>query len=59
MWKKSTLAVLLGISLSLLVAAPGSTSEYADTPTLPADGDHIPKTVTLLKETPMRSRMCL
>ncbi|AFH61689.1 hypothetical protein ACVNS2_13700 [Paenibacillus caseinilyticus] len=52
MWKKPTLAVLLGISLTLLAAAPGSALEYADTPTLPADGDHIPKTVTLLKETP-------
>ncbi|WP_426452915.1 hypothetical protein ACP26L_12710 [Paenibacillus sp. S-38] len=52
MWKKSTLAVLLGISLSLSAALPGSASEYADTPTLPADGDHIPKSVTLLKETP-------
>ncbi|GLI09522.1 hypothetical protein YDYSG_55540 [Paenibacillus tyrfis] len=52
MRNKSTLAFLLGIGLSLAAAAHGNASEYADTPTEPADAVRIPRTLTLLQDTP-------
>ncbi|WP_235206617.1 hypothetical protein [Paenibacillus tyrfis] len=52
MRNKSTLAFLLGIGLSLAAAVHGNASEYADTPTEPADAVRIPRTLTLLQDTP-------
>ncbi|WP_237762787.1 hypothetical protein [Paenibacillus sp. A3] len=52
MRNKSTLAFLLGIGLSLASAVHGKASEYADTPTEPADAVRIPRTLTLLQDTP-------
>ncbi|PUA36698.1 hypothetical protein C8Z91_25325 [Paenibacillus elgii] len=52
MRNKSTLAFLLGIGLSLAAAVHGYASEYADTPTEPADAVRIPRTLSLLQDTP-------
>ncbi|WP_258958968.1 hypothetical protein [Paenibacillus tyrfis] len=53
MRNKSILAFLLGIGLSLAAAVHGNASEYADTPTEPADAVRIPRTLTLLQDTPV------
>ncbi|MEC0228545.1 hypothetical protein [Paenibacillus alba] len=50
---KLSLTLLLGISLPMTAALhQAAASEYEDTPTEAADGIHIPKSLTLLEETP-------
>ena len=54
MWKKVSILVLLGVGVHLgLLSATGNASEYADTPTEPADGIFIPKQLTLIENMPL------